>query len=88
MTSLIVLVVLFSVVIPMMKQGQRLPRDIERRMDRLTDQLEARDEDVEQLSTRVAELENRLDFAERLIADHRSRLLETGAAGQSTPPEI
>ncbi len=86
--SLVVLIVLFTVVIPMVKQGGKMPRDVSRRMDLLSEQLEVRDEEVEVLSARVAELENRLDFAERLIADHRSRLLETGAAGQSTPPEI
>ncbi len=85
--SLVVLIVLFTVVIPMVKQGGKIPRDMSRRMDRLTDQLEARDEEVELLSSRVAELENRLDFAERLIADHRSRLLESGTAEQSTPAE-
>ncbi len=85
MASIIVLIVLFTVVIPMVKQGGRLPRDIGRRMDQLTDQLEARDDEVEALSTRVAEVENRLDFAERLIADHRSRMLETGAAEPSAP---
>lgn len=87
MASIVVLIVLFTVVIPMVKQGGKLPRDIGRRVDQLSDQLEARDEEVELLSARVAELENRLDFAERLIADHRSRLLETGAAEQSAPPE-
>jgi len=71
----------------MVKQGGRLPRDIGRRMDQLSDQLEARDEEAELLSARVAELENRLDFAERLIADHRSRLLETGPAEESAPAE-
>lgn len=83
--SIIVLIVLFTVVIPMVKQSGRIPRDVGHRMDRLTDQLEARDDEVELLSTRVAELENRLDFAERLIADHRSRLLDSGAAEESTP---
>ena len=47
----------------------RLDRD---RLDELTNLLEQRNQDVEILLSRVTELENRLDFTERLLADRKN----------------
>jgi hypothetical protein len=41
----------------------------------LREELDSRIADVDSLHTRVAELENRLDFAERLLAESRDRAL-------------
>lgn len=42
-----------------------------RRIAQLQEELESRVSDIEALNARVAELENRIDFAERLLAGHR-----------------
>ena len=42
------------------------------RLDELTNLLEQRNQDVELLLSRVTELENRLDFTERLLADRKN----------------
>ena len=47
----------------------RLEQD---RFDELTGLLEQRNQDVELLLSRVTELENRLDFAERVLADRKN----------------
>jgi hypothetical protein len=52
------------------------PRE-SRRPSELDDSIRARLELVDQLETRVAELENRLDFAERLLAERRDARLES-----------
>ena len=57
---------------------QRLARDPD-----LEAQLEARLAEVDQLQSRLNELENRLDFAERLLAQHRA----PQAVGAATPGE-
>ena len=44
---------------------------------RLTEALEQRTQDLELLQTRVTELENRLDFAERLLAERRNVEIES-----------
>jgi Tfp pilus assembly protein PilO len=49
-------------------EGHRPRRDGGREVARGTIQLEARLSTLKQLETRVAELENRLDFTERLLA--------------------
>lgn len=71
--SWVAMVVLFAVVMPMMSRqwsGQRRdrlrPGDRER-MEALEAELEDRLEDIRTLDVRVAELESRLDFAERLL---------------------
>ena len=50
-------------------EEERMDRD---RLDDLTNLLEQRNQDVEVLLSRVTELENRLDFTERLLADRRN----------------
>jgi hypothetical protein len=60
----------------------------ERRPSRaMAAELERRDLVIEQLEGRVAELENRLDFAERLLATHRPpRELAPAAAPAAAEP--
>jgi uncharacterized protein (DUF342 family) len=48
-----------------------------RRAPELDEGIRARLELVDQLETRVAELENRLDFAERLLAERREARLDS-----------
>ncbi len=50
----------------------------ESRMDELMSTVEQRNQDVELLQGRVTELENRLDFAERLLAERRNAEIASG----------
>jgi hypothetical protein len=49
-----------------------------KRIDELMTTVEQRNQDVELLQTRVTELENRLDFAERLLAERRNLEITSG----------
>lgn len=55
----------------------RDPRDAPRSRE-LDESIRARLELVDQLETRVAELENRLDFTERLLADRKESRIGSG----------
>lgn len=59
------------------RSGWRSSREPRPRAPELDEGVRARLELVDQLETRVAELENRLDFAERLLADRREERLES-----------
>ena len=49
-----------------------------RRFNELMTLLEQRNQDLELLQSRVTELENRLDFTERLLAERRNELVTGG----------
>ena len=49
-----------------------------KRLDELMTTIEQRNQDVELLQSRVTELENRLDFAERLLAERRNLEITSG----------
>jgi len=49
-----------------------------KRLDDLMTTVEQRNQEVELLQTRVTELENRLDFAERLLAERRNLEITSG----------
>ncbi len=59
------------------RSGWRSYREPRPRPPELDEGVRARLELVDQLEARVAELENRLDFAERLLADRREEQLES-----------
>ena len=75
MISLTAAFVLFAVMssIGWGRRNRRSPEDTRRLLD-LEQAMAARDQELDQLHERVAELETRLDFAERLLAkgDDRS----------------
>lgn len=93
MWSLIIVCVVLSVVVPAVNRGvwgDRRHRRIRGGWDdgsaaetvaELRRDAAARDADLEALHSRVAELENRLDFTERLLARHRE---QPGLAERST----
>ena len=49
-----------------------------KRMEELMATVDQRNQDVELLQSRVNELENRLDFAERLLAERRNLEITSG----------
>ncbi len=74
--STIVILFLFLVIYSSSRRGngrgsRELSAASQRRIDELTHDVEMRTDEIDVLSERVAELENRLDFAERLLADKR-----------------
>ncbi|MEO8448808.1 MAG: hypothetical protein ABI647_03400 [Gemmatimonadota bacterium] len=60
-------------------RSNRIPN---REIEDLRAELDARLSEVDLMQSRVTELENRLDFAERLLAQHRDPML----APTTTPP--
>lgn len=71
--SWMAMIVLFAVVMPMMGRRwyghsrDRVRPGHRERMEALEAELEDRLEDIRMLETRVAELESRMDFSERLL---------------------
>ena len=86
-TALMVLVVVFAVNQMARHSPHRRGSDLtggdRQALRELRDELAARDADLEALHGRVAELENRLDFTERLLA--RQQDLAPPAARGLTP---
>jgi hypothetical protein len=64
-----------------MDWDDRPNRIASREIEDLRAELDARLGEVDQMQSRVTELENRLDFAERLLAQHRDPMLSP-----SSPP--